>query len=152
MATKKKEKQTVTKNSTKSSKSSGTKDYPNLKSFRERRDEDPEAFRKLQSELGRRGQEALKKRRAMRQTMNQILSLVPTEEDKLYREAKKSGIPLDDIDNQMIMLLALYKKAKTGDTFAIKEIRNIIGDDTNQVEQKPVEVKLVLASETLEDE
>lgn len=117
----------------------------NLTTFRDRKEKDPEAFREFQREMGRRGAAAIKKKKSMREDMRKIMELAPTDE-KLVKEAMKKGLISEDITNQMVMLLALYKRAIKGDVYAVKEIRDILGEETQQ-EDREIEIKLVLASE-----
>ena len=40
------------------------------------------------------------------------------------------GIDIEDIDNSQLIVLALFNRAKSGDVAAIKELRNLIGEDS----------------------
>jgi hypothetical protein len=40
------------------------------------------------------------------------------------------GVKPEDIDNEMLMIAALWNKACAGDVAAAREIRSIIGEDT----------------------
>ena len=37
-----------------------------------------------------------------------------------------------DIDNSQLIVLALFNRAKSGDVAAIKELRNLIGEDSSE--------------------
>lgn len=62
-----------------------------------------------------------------------ILSL-PANDVNDWNRAAAMGIELDDIDNETIMLVGLFQKAKQGDVFAIREIRSILGLDLGSQE------------------
>lgn len=60
--------------------------------------------------------------------MNYLLSL-PIKDQKEVKRLEALGIPEEEIDNSQLIVLALFLRAKTGDVAAIKELRNLIGED-----------------------
>lgn len=89
---------------------------------------DPERAREIRSKGGRKATDLIRKRKSMKENMDMILSLKPDDSSVLQRQARKMGISEEDIDNQTIMLLALFKKAIKGDVPACKEIRLMVGE------------------------
>lgn len=71
--------------------------------------------------------EAKRKKKSMREKMELLLSLPADDTDA--DNLKALGISPDDIDNEMIIIKALFDKAATGDINAIREVRNILGVD-----------------------
>ena len=75
-----------------------------------------------------RGQ-AKRRRKLLRDSMNALLEL-PVSSTREYNALIKMGIDIEDIDNSQLIVLALFNKAKSGDVAAIKELRNLIGEDS----------------------
>lgn len=87
------------------------------------------------SKAGRASGEAKRKRKAMKEQAELLLSLPFNLTDKKGNELKevlkKLGIDEDNIDNQMAMIVALWKTALgngRNQVTAIQELRDIIGD------------------------
>lgn len=77
--------------------------------------------------------ESRRRRKTLKDSMNALLELEPsTQRD--YNKLLKAGIALEDIDNSQLIVLALFNRAKTGDVMAIKELRNMIGEDSEKNE------------------
>lgn len=62
--------------------------------------------------------------------MNLLLGLEVTS-PKDFNKLAALGIPLEDIDNSMLLTAALFLKAKTGDVAACKEIREWLGEEND---------------------
>lgn len=78
---------------------------------------------------GKRSGEVRRERKRLKEYMNLLLDL-PVSDAKDFNKLSKIGIPVEKIDNKMMLVTALFKKAVThGDVAAVKEIRSIIGDD-----------------------
>lgn len=73
--------------------------------------------------------QAKRRRKLLRDSMNALLEL-PVSSTKEYNALIKIGIDIEDIDNSQLIVLALFNKAKSGDVAAIKELRNLIGEDS----------------------
>lgn len=73
--------------------------------------------------------EARRRRKAMRENMEFLLNLPPSN-TKDFNKLAKTGFPVEEMDNSQLIVLALFNRAKEGDVAAIREIRNIIGEDT----------------------
>lgn len=86
---------------------------------------------KAAKEAGKKGGiksgEAKRKKKSMREKMELLLSLPADDTDA--DNLKALGISPDDIDNEMIIIKALFDKAASGDINAIREVRNILGVD-----------------------
>ena len=64
----------------------------------------------------------------MREQAELLLSL-PVADLQKYNKLALMGIPLENIDNKMLIVAALLSAASDGDVPAAKELRNIIGED-----------------------
>ena len=73
--------------------------------------------------------QAKRRRKLLRDSMNALLEL-PVSSTKEYNALINIGIDIEDIDNSQLIVLALFNKAKSGDVAAIKELRNLIGEDS----------------------
>ena len=73
--------------------------------------------------------ESRRKRKLLKDSMNALLEL-PVSSTKEYNALIKMGIDIEDIDNSQLIVLALFSRAKSGDVAAIKELRNLIGEDS----------------------
>ena len=87
------------------------------------------------SKAGKASGEAKRKRKAMKEQAELLLSLPFNLTDKKGNELKevleKLGIDEDNIDNQMAMIVALWKTALgngRNQVTAVQELRDIIGD------------------------
>lgn len=83
--------------------------------------------REINASGGRKSGETRRKKKSMREKMELLLSLPADDTDA--DNLKALGISPDDIDNEMIIIKALFDKAATGDINAIREVRNILGVD-----------------------
>lgn len=78
---------------------------------------------------GKKSGEVRRKKRQIKDCMNLLLEL-PVTSTKDFNKLSRMGIPVEEIDNKMMLVVALFNRAVTlGDVAAVKEIRNIIGDD-----------------------
>ena len=75
--------------------------------------------------------ESRRKRKLLKDSMNALLEL-PVSSTKEYNALIKMGIDIEDIDNSQLIVLALFNRAKSGDVAAIKELRNLIGEDSSK--------------------
>lgn len=84
-------------------------------------------IREINARGGRKSGETRRKKKSMREKMELLLSLPADDTDA--DNLKALGISPDDIDNEMIIIKALFDKAASGDINAIREVRNILGVD-----------------------
>lgn len=90
--------------------------------------------RKIATDGGKASGEARRKRKSLKDSMNTLLDL-PVTNAKDFNKVAKMGIDIEDIDNSQLIVLALFNRAKSGDVMAIKELRNLIGEDVPLVER-----------------
>ena len=92
-------------------------------------DRTPEERRESARNAGKASGEARRRKRDMKSRMKMILSL-PAQNTNDWNLAAEMGVELDEIDNEIVMLIGLFLKAKQGDVPAVREIRSILGLDT----------------------
>lgn len=109
-----------------------------------------EEARRNGSKGGKRSGEVRRQRKAMKQQMELLLSL-PAK----YKQEKDFmdflGIEEDNWDNQMALIIALYKKAMKGDVAAFQEIRKIVNDESTSAEEDKVVIVNDLPAEEDKD-
>lgn len=93
----------------------------------------PNELREMTSKGGKKSGESRRRKRDMRKKMQMILNLVPQNCDD-YNLVSEMGVDISEIDNETVMLAGLFNQAKSGNVQAVKEIRNIIGDDIPSAE------------------
>ena len=76
--------------------------------------------------------------------MNMLLDMQPTVED--YNALVEAGFDMEDIDNSCLITLALFNEAKAGNVKAIKELRNLIGEDRPDADAEFTKVDELIAS------
>ena len=89
--------------------------------------------------------ETRRQKKLMKEQMEYLLSL-PVVDEEAKEELENSGIDPDEMNNQMLLIVALYKKALTGDVQAFNTLRDTIGEkpkeaieisrDTEEVEKE----------------
>ena len=95
-------------------------EYVNARKTREER-------RESASKAGKASGEAKRRRKAMQEQMELLLSLpVKNEEHKAFME--QLGIDTDNMDNQMMLLMSVFNKAMKGDLEAFREIKSVVSD------------------------
>jgi len=92
-----------------------------------------EEQREIAIKGGKASGESRRKRKLLKDSMNVLLNL-PVGNTRDYNALVKIGIPIEDIDNSQLVVLALFNQAKKGDIAAIKELRNLIGEDGKENE------------------
>lgn len=99
-------------------------------------------------EIGRKGGkasgEARRKRKALRDSMNALLEMQPTAKE--FNELIEAGFDMEEIDNSCLVTLALFNEAKKGNVKAIKELRNLIGEDKPDSDAEFTKVDELIAS------
>lgn len=83
--------------------------------------------KKVNSKGGKKSGESRRRKKSMKQKLELLLSLPAMDNDK--EEFEALGIPEEEWDNEMVILKALFLKAASGDVKAIREIRNLLGND-----------------------
>lgn len=90
----------------------------------------PEERRRNAAKAGRASGEARRARKTLRENMELLLSLPVSDRQK--GKLKNLGIEEVDMDNRMLVTAALFQRAVAGDVSAIKELRNLVGEDIQQ--------------------
>ena len=91
------------------------------------------------AKAGRKSGEVRRKRKVMKEQMETLLSL-PFAFEEQREFMKHIGVDEDNLDNQMALLVALYKKGLKGDVQAIELIRKIIQDEQSVSEDDRVQI------------
>lgn len=86
-----------------------------------------EEAQKNGSKGGKKSGEARRKRKAMKEQMEMLLSL-PFKAENGNEFMKNLGIDEDNIDNQMALMVVIYQKAMSGDMEFIEKIESIVKD------------------------
>lgn len=100
----------------------------NLIPFNERTENER---RELAARGGRASGEARRTRKTLREYAEFLLGL-PVSDRRKFNKLSRMGVPVESIDNKMMMVAALMVAAQSGDVQAAKEMRSIIGEDTVQ--------------------
>lgn len=86
-------------------------------------------------EYGAKGGKASGKARRAKKTMREyadfLLSLQVSDRRK-WNRLSRAGVPPEGCDNKMLVTFALMQAAQSGDVQAVKELRNLIGEDSAQ--------------------
>jgi len=77
---------------------------------------------------GQKSGEVRRNKKLLKEHMELLLSL-PTQKRSQIKAMRQMGIEEDEMDNKMALTVALFIKATSGDVSAIKEIRNLIGEE-----------------------
>ena len=88
---------------------------------------------------GKKSGEVRRKRKAMKEQMEMLLSL-PFKSKKQFNFMKELGIEEDNIDNQMALIVAMYGKALKGDVQAFNTIREVIQDEKTVKDEDRVQI------------
>lgn len=91
-------------------------------------DRTPSERRESASHAGKASGEARRRKRDMKARMKMILALPATDVGD-WNNASAMGVEMEEIDNETVMLIGLYREAKRGNVAAVREIRNILGKD-----------------------
>ena len=94
---------------------------------------------------GKASAESRRKRKYLKESMNTLLSL-DIKNVKDWNKVAAMGIDPGEIDNSQLIILALFNRAKTGDVYAIKELRDLIGEEQeSNLEQEQEHDNLISA-------
>lgn len=107
---------------------------PNEQNLIRNEDRTPEQRRENARKAGIASAKAKKKRKAMQEQMEMLLSL-PVKNTKLKGQLKKIGIKSDDIDNQMALIVSLYQTALKGGRNSVQAF-NAIKEMSEQKEKE----------------
>ena len=99
----------------------------NLIPFNERTEEEQ---KKIASKGEKASGVARRARKTLRENMELLLSLPVN--TKYQKALATLGVNKENADNAMLVTAALFKSAISGDVSAIKELRNLVGEDLQQ--------------------
>lgn len=94
----------------------------NLVPFDERTESEQ---REIASAGGKASGKARRRKKSLKQKMQLLLSLPPAENDQT--ELSAMGVDPDDMDNEMVLVKALFIAAAAGDTRAFDRIQDVLG-------------------------
>ena len=100
---------------------------------------------------GQKSGEVRRKRKAMKEQMEMLLSL-PFKSTKQLNFMKDLGIEEDNLDNQMALIVAMYGKALKGDVQAFNTIREVVQDEKTIKDEDRVQIINDLPNEEEEDD
>lgn len=100
---------------------------------------------------GRKSGEVRRKRKAMKEQMEILLSL-PFKQSEALDFMKDLGIEEDNLDNQMALIVAMYGKALKGDVQAFNTIREVVQDEKTVKDEDRVQIINDLPNEEEEDD
>ena len=81
--------------------------------------------REIASAGGKASGKARRRKKSLKQKMQLLLSLPPAENDQT--ELSAMGVDPDDMDNEMVLVKALFLAAAAGDTRAFDRIQDVLG-------------------------
>lgn len=94
----------------------------NLVPFDERTESEQ---REIASAGGKASGKARRRKKSLKQKMQLLLSLPPADNDQT--ELSAMGVDPDDMDNEMVLVKALFIAAAAGDTRAFDRIQDVLG-------------------------
>lgn len=100
---------------------------------------------------GKKSGEVRRKRKAMKEQMEMLLSL-PFKQSEALDFMKDLGIEEDNLDNQMALIVAMYSKALKGDVQAFNTIREVVQDEKTVKDEDRVQIINDLPNEEEEDD
>lgn len=93
---------------------------------------------------GKKSGEARRRKRDLKNTMKTLLSM-PVTNNEIWNALSQMGVPPENIDNYTAVVVALMQEALSGNVKAFKEIRSILGEDTDnerlKLSQKEMKLK-----------
>lgn len=91
------------------------------------------------SKGGKKSGEVRRKRKAMKEQMEMLLTL-PVKNQEQHSFIASLGINEKEIDNQMALIVAMYAKALKGDVQAFNAIREVTQDDKTINQEERVQI------------
>ena len=103
------------------------------------------------SKGGKKSGEVRRKRKAMKEQMEMLLTL-PVKNQEQHSFIASLGINEKEIDNQMALIVAMYAKALNGDVQAFNAFREVTQDDKNVSQEDRVQIINDLPNEEDEED
>lgn len=95
--------------------------------------------REYQKKGGQKSGEVRRNKKLLKDYMETLLGM-PSQVPKQVRTMSKMGIEAEEMSNKMALTVALFIKATSGDVSAIKEIRNLIGEEESISDDEVVNI------------
>ncbi len=109
---------------------------PNEKNLIPNSERTSEERRKIAAAGGRASGVSRRRKKSLKATMRAILDLPVTSQED-YGRLAELGVPVEEHDNQTLMLVGLFQAAANGSVKAVHEIRSILQEQT----ETPLEAK-----------
>lgn len=101
---------------------------PNEKNLIPNEQRTPSERRENARKAGKASGAARREKKKLKEYAELLLSL-PVADMRKYNALTRMGIPIEEIDNKMLIVAGLLKEAGNGNVPAAKELRSIIGED-----------------------
>ena len=101
---------------------------PNINNLIPNSQRTPEELREMTSKAGKKSGEVRRRKKLFREYACSLLDS-KIKNEKIRKQLKDIGVDDELLDNKMLLFVALFKKASSGDVAAFKEIRNLINED-----------------------
>ena len=98
----------------------------------------PEEAREMGRKGGRASGEARRRKKSLREAAELYLSL-PVADRRKWNKIAAEGVPPDDVDNQMAIIIGLSVKAAKGDAKAAKVLFDLLPDGGGKAPAEEVE-------------
>lgn len=86
--------------------------------------------REISSKGGKASGEARRKKRTLKDGMRMLMDLEVTDR-RSWNKLSRLGIDISDIDNEMLMLVALMKQAQNGNVAAYDRIKDLLDENND---------------------
>lgn len=89
-------------------------------------------------EIARKGAEASNRVQAERKTLKECadyLLALPVSDMRKHNKLARMGVPVEGIDNKMLLVAAMMVEGQLGNVAAFKELRDLIGEAGNQTDE-----------------
>ena len=109
----------------------------------------PSELREITQKGGKASAESRRRKKDMKQKMKALLELPAAVNDREQLEAL--GVDPDDMDNEMVLVMAMFLNAAQGDTKAFDRVMQILGKDIGHEELALRKRELKLKEEAASD-
>ena len=92
------------------------------------------AQREIQSKGGKAAALSNRRRKALKESMDILLSM-PISDKRRLSKAGRYGFAGPDADNSLLVVMALFEKAISGDVPAIRELRSLVDEGGSDIGQ-----------------
>lgn len=103
----------------------------------------PKQRRENASKAGKASAAARRQRKTLAENMKLLLNMPVTNPDD-WNDASMMGIQPEEITNAQLLVIAMFREAKSGNVNAFKEIRAMIGEENVQSDEQIKKLDAVL--------